>query len=383
MYGTLRRLYSGGALTSYVVPSDEGPHRRYYGITERGRLQLDEARASWSDVLARVLDPALARRGGDRMTTTAGSSEQIEAYLAAVRAALSDLPEDERADLLAEVEASLVEAAGEVDRPIASLGPPEAFAAELALVGRSRRAGRDTCQGRRPRRDPGTRRRVRATGPPYGPSCAPPASSRPPGGSCAASCSSRRVAAATGATRSIAHPWLPHLPSARATVFWVVVAVVASFALGLRTRGKASAAIVIAVLAIDVVAVLAIVPVERHFRDTPSAYALGVPAVEYVTAAPSPGLQLDGRRVENIYPYSRTGTLLHDVLLYDDTGRPITLGLGPDPLRRVTRGVSDQEIANTFPIRYFAPRTYPRRVVNPDASPRVRVPKIVTPSLAP
>jgi PadR family transcriptional regulator, regulatory protein PadR len=49
VYGTLRRLYGGGALTSYVVPSDEGPHRRYYGITDRGRLQLDEARASWSE----------------------------------------------------------------------------------------------------------------------------------------------------------------------------------------------------------------------------------------------------------------------------------------------------------------------------------------------
>ncbi|MDX6569470.1 MAG: PadR family transcriptional regulator, regulatory protein PadR, partial [Gaiellales bacterium] len=49
VYGTLRRLYGGGALTSYVVPSDEGPHRRYYGITERGRTQLDEARASWTE----------------------------------------------------------------------------------------------------------------------------------------------------------------------------------------------------------------------------------------------------------------------------------------------------------------------------------------------
>ena len=33
VYGTLRRLYSAGALTSYVVPSEEGPHRKYYGIT--------------------------------------------------------------------------------------------------------------------------------------------------------------------------------------------------------------------------------------------------------------------------------------------------------------------------------------------------------------
>jgi hypothetical protein len=30
------------------------------------------------------------------MTTTAGSSAEIDAYLAAVRAALSDIPEDER-----------------------------------------------------------------------------------------------------------------------------------------------------------------------------------------------------------------------------------------------------------------------------------------------
>ena len=49
VYGTLRRLYRSGALTSYVMPSDEGPHRRYYGITERGRAQLGEARDVWGD----------------------------------------------------------------------------------------------------------------------------------------------------------------------------------------------------------------------------------------------------------------------------------------------------------------------------------------------
>jgi PadR family transcriptional regulator PadR len=49
VYGTLRRLYHAGSLTSYVMPSDEGPHRRYYGITERGREQLSEARAVWAD----------------------------------------------------------------------------------------------------------------------------------------------------------------------------------------------------------------------------------------------------------------------------------------------------------------------------------------------
>ncbi len=49
VYGTLRRLYRAGALTSYVEPSDEGPHRRYYGITERGREELAESREVWAD----------------------------------------------------------------------------------------------------------------------------------------------------------------------------------------------------------------------------------------------------------------------------------------------------------------------------------------------
>src|SRR3954453_4656862 len=60
VYGTLRRLYRGGALTSYVVPSDEGPHRRYYGITDRGHAQLEEARATWEE-FARPLGCLLDR----------------------------------------------------------------------------------------------------------------------------------------------------------------------------------------------------------------------------------------------------------------------------------------------------------------------------------
>src|SRR3954466_9610836 len=58
VYGTLRRLYAGGALTSYMVPSDEGPARRYYGITDRGRSQLAEARATWKG-FSQALDALL------------------------------------------------------------------------------------------------------------------------------------------------------------------------------------------------------------------------------------------------------------------------------------------------------------------------------------
>jgi PadR family transcriptional regulator, regulatory protein PadR len=47
VYGTLRRLYAAGALTSYVVPSDEGPHRKYYGITDHGAAMLGEWAETW------------------------------------------------------------------------------------------------------------------------------------------------------------------------------------------------------------------------------------------------------------------------------------------------------------------------------------------------
>lgn len=47
VYGTLRRLYAAGSLTSYVVPSESGPHRKYYGITPAGRDQLKTQRDDW------------------------------------------------------------------------------------------------------------------------------------------------------------------------------------------------------------------------------------------------------------------------------------------------------------------------------------------------
>ncbi len=49
VYGTLRRLYAAGALTTYVVPSEEGPHRKYYGINAQGRDLLDLQRKVWSE----------------------------------------------------------------------------------------------------------------------------------------------------------------------------------------------------------------------------------------------------------------------------------------------------------------------------------------------
>ncbi|WP_033105616.1 PadR family transcriptional regulator [Microbacterium profundi] len=49
VYGTLRRLYAAGSLSSYVVPSDGGPHRKYYAINPQGVKSLDAQKASWTD----------------------------------------------------------------------------------------------------------------------------------------------------------------------------------------------------------------------------------------------------------------------------------------------------------------------------------------------
>ncbi|MCA5892855.1 PadR family transcriptional regulator [Isoptericola sp. NEAU-Y5] len=54
VYGTLRRLYSAGALTSYVVPSGTGPHRKYYGITAHGREMLAIQRKEWQEFTGTV-----------------------------------------------------------------------------------------------------------------------------------------------------------------------------------------------------------------------------------------------------------------------------------------------------------------------------------------
>ncbi len=61
VYGTLRRLFQAGALNSYVVPSEEGPHRKYYGINKKGEELYQESVKSWrsfADPMDRLLESA-------------------------------------------------------------------------------------------------------------------------------------------------------------------------------------------------------------------------------------------------------------------------------------------------------------------------------------
>ena len=65
VYGTLRRLYAAGVLSTYVVPSEGGPHRKYYSINDEGRSMLSDQRVSWSQfvtTMSSLLDAPSDRR---------------------------------------------------------------------------------------------------------------------------------------------------------------------------------------------------------------------------------------------------------------------------------------------------------------------------------
>jgi len=62
VYGTLRRLFNAGLLSTYVVPSDEGPHRKYYGLNPAGRAELQRSGKIWHG-FASTMDDLLRERG--------------------------------------------------------------------------------------------------------------------------------------------------------------------------------------------------------------------------------------------------------------------------------------------------------------------------------
>lgn len=59
VYGTLRRLFQAGYLTTYVVPSDEGPHRKYYALNAAGRDQFNRSAKKWQS-FAGTMDDLIA-----------------------------------------------------------------------------------------------------------------------------------------------------------------------------------------------------------------------------------------------------------------------------------------------------------------------------------
>lgn len=300
------------------------------------------------------------------MNGTTLERPDVAAYLDAVRARLADLPAEERDDLVADVEASLLESG---EPPNLS---PEEFVAELREA-----AG-------------------------LVPNTAPAAPARPSLlNTLRAWASSERTVALLRTARELEPIWwlvrayvatavvaLPagwgwplgagtrsYTLSVETSALVLVLAAVVSVWLGLRGR-RGAVGLPRVRLALNLALAVATIPIAAHSMERLNDRS----HVVYVAAEPVPGLANGGRQIRNLYPYSRDGRLLQDVLLYDDRGLPVPIMIGfDDPLRRVLERADGRTIRNSYPIRYYEPGT--RRVARPDLAPRVNLPEVATPPL--
>jgi hypothetical protein len=313
--------------------------------------------------------------------TVASISQDVSSFLADVRAELADLSPEERDDLMAEVEASVIESASDSPIPIAErLGQPAQFASELrAAAGLRARvgtveAGPDALDQLRDFvRRAAENRRVRAIRAAF-------AVVAPVWWVARAYLVVAGFALISGANWSVQHSAVPSLGSGANGLAVLAAATVVSCWVGVRRSPHV--AVRLAAAALSLFAVVAISPVVQHLRQPSRAqllYQALAASAQYRldTSATANGLAFNGVAVLNIYPYSRQGRLLHDVLLYDGAGRPLNLGANySDPNRRVLVSRSGGRIFNSFPIRYFEPGT--TQIAHPNAGPTVRPPAIKT-----
>ena len=307
------------------------------------------------------------------MNATHAPSPEVDDYVAAVRVELADLPEAERDDILSDVEVSVAETAREHGGSIASqLGPPPDFAAELrAAAGLEPPRRADARAGHRAWRDS---LHARLAHPRV-------ITARRLGGELAplwwvvrGYLAVAAVALATDVAWTGVPPLVPRFADRTNVGLAVIaVAVAASIAVGLLARrGRVPVALTVVV---NAVLLACAVPVLAHADETDN------PASVVFVSFPAQELTYRGSRVENLYPYSRDGRLLQDVLLYGAAGEAIEIGSGStDPLRRVLVGSNGERLFNSFPIRYFEPNA--RVVAHPNAGPPVEPPRIETPRIA-
>ncbi len=291
------------------------------------------------------------------MNGTTLERPDVTAYLVAVRAELSDLPSEERDDLIADVEASLLDSG---EAPALS---PAAFAAELREAAGIERSASAAEQA------PSLLESARAW------------------------LGSSRGLAVRAAVRELAPIWWV----VRGAVVAGVVVFVAGWAWTLTVQGAALATLVAVAASVWLGLRGRRLPARRRPFALAANLALAVVLLPVAAAStgvldsrtgtytaafpePVPGLAVDGNPVENIYAYDRNGRVLYDVRLYDENGLPLDVRTGDeDPLRRVLVDDEGTRLFNSFPIRYFEAGTI--AVAQPGLGPEVDVAKVATPPL--
>jgi hypothetical protein len=307
--------------------------------------------------------------------TTVARSQDAQTYLDRVGAALADLPEEERADLLDELGTHVDEIAAEGTSSLeARLGSPEDYAAELrasAGLPPARARGRAVVDvlGRIQQ----ARRRPDLTAVEHFLVALRPV------------WWVARAWVVVAMLTWFAQPhWLrslavvPDLGSAAVSVIVLVAAVVVSVQAGRRGRLRTAPGRWL-VTAVNVAALIALWPVLLTVNEAvlygTQTYYVGDPKPQIVEQPPAEGVYSGGSQVWNIYPYDAAGRMLHGVRLYDQDGNPLSLGLAFDPTKQQTLDAAGQKVDNSFPYRYLDPTT--GEVADPEAAPPIVAPPLL------
>lgn len=260
---------------------------------------------------------------------------QVDRYLAAVQTHLSDLPAEDREDLVEDLEQHLREVAAEEDGDLeARLGPPDRYAAEL-------RASAGLAPPTRHRKGPGAwlaasspvraarRTWERVTTDPRVDEVVESADqARPLWWALRGYVLVLLWGLVSGGAISLLTFPVPRLAASRLFgLLAVAVVVPASYALGRRGVGDPRARWV-GMLANVLVVLLALgafsaIRNAAAVQAWPPQYAYAEPDVEEGAL-----LGPQGQRITNIFPYGPDGEPLKGVLLYDQNGEPVSIVAG-------------------------------------------------------
>ena len=292
-------------------------------------------------------------------------ADDVATYAASVRAALSNLPTDQSEVLLEDLEDHLREVAAEAEGPLAErLGPPEQYAQELRSAYGAAHAG-----GRRPTAALHDLRRavdwvtasawyrqVRAFLPEL----------RPAWWVLRAYLLVLVITVAFSPSYNIRPIPNPFSSRGLLEIIAMAIAIVVSVRLGRRNRPLAKSGRMLAVAANVLIALIAV----------PALASMGTFHPFTMVESGGSGQTIQGQQlytpsgvVTNIYPYSRDGKPLTDVLLYDQDGRALTLDSKTgDATTDYPVGADGQQIRNAYPLhqRHLSG--------DPVAAPRVALP---------
>jgi hypothetical protein len=294
----------------------------------------------------------------------------VAAYAASVRVALSDLPPDQAEVLLEDLEDHLREVAAEAGGPLSErLGSPEQYAQELrSAYGTTRPGGKQQDGALRDLRRlidwvtmSAWYRQFRAFLPEL----------RPAWWVLRAYLVVLVITAAFSRNYNLRPIPNPFSSRGLLEIIAAAIAIVLSVRLGRRNRPLARGGRLLAIggnvlIALVALPVLASMGTFRYMAVESG--GSGQP----VQGQP---LYMPNGEVTNLYPYSRDGKPLTDVLIYDQEGRPVTVSQKlPDLSTEYPSGTDGQPITNAYPLhqRHFSG--------DPVAAPRVGLPPWPSPS---